>query len=92
MRPMWRDVTSLCFEDNLSCFVSGLKKIIGERDATSFWLEDGLGSGKLERQFHRLYNFSRKKYSSIKDLGLWRDGVWCWAFNLRRGLRGREVV
>lgn len=87
--PWWRDVLSLCSDDNW--FDLGIKKSLGEGDATRFWLEDWLGSGHLEGRFHRLYNLSQNKYATVKEVGEWRQGIWEWKFTWRRGLRGREL-
>ncbi|XP_057425637.1 uncharacterized protein LOC130719002 [Lotus japonicus] len=76
-------------EDNW--FDLGIKKSLGEGDATRFWLEDWLGSGHLEGRFHRLYNLSQNKYATVKEVGEWRQGIWEWKFTWRRGLRGREL-
>lgn len=73
---------SLCPEDDDEWFSLGLEKIVGAGDQTKF----------LVGRFHRLFNLSKNKYSTIKELGNWSDGVWQWNFSWRRGLRGRELV
>lgn len=87
----WKEVQLTRFEEGWSWFEHNLQKTVFEGNETQFWTENWLGSGCLELRFHRLYNLSCQKRVSVKDMGVWENGVWRWMFRWRRRLQGREV-
>lgn len=49
--PWWREVNSLCFDDNVNWFEASLKKTLGEGDVTVFGWMIGLALGHLRGTF-----------------------------------------
>ncbi|XP_057427039.1 uncharacterized protein LOC130720416 isoform X1 [Lotus japonicus] len=82
---------SVCTVNSSDWFSESLGKVLGDGGQTMFWSENWLGSGTLAGRFHRLYNLSWNKYSTVKEVGVWEGGVCQWQLSWRRALQGREV-
>ncbi|XP_057444445.1 uncharacterized protein LOC130736659 [Lotus japonicus] len=86
----WNDITSACVLEGWNWFENGAQKLVREGNDTAFWTESWLGNESLQSRFPRLYNLSKQKRYSVKNMGMWSNGVWHWDFKWRRSLRGRE--
>lgn len=55
-------------------------------NSISFWNEHWEGLDALSNTFHMLYDISLMKEAKVDQMGIWRDGEWCWNFIWRRRL------
>ncbi|XP_057458163.1 uncharacterized protein LOC130748928 [Lotus japonicus] len=76
--------------DGWDWFGAAIQKTVREGNDTLFWIEKWVGNQPLESRFHRLFNLSKQKWCSVKNMGTWSNGEWNWEFKWRRNLQGRE--
>lgn len=71
---------------NVGWLSNGISSVLGCGKSISFWNEKWVGTDALSNTFRRLNNISLMKEAKVEQMGMWRDGKWCWKFNWRRRL------
>lgn len=72
-------------------FSSVVKKVVGNRENTTFWNEPWVEGGLLRERFARLYSLSLDKEVLVADLVGWREGLREWKWRWRRVLFQWEI-
>lgn len=84
----WSDLGHLEGGDAVSQgWLSGaITKRVGCGNITSFWHDSWIDHVPLATTFSRLYSICESKEAMVVEIGEWRNDVWCWNFDWRRGL------
>ncbi|KAL8529093.1 hypothetical protein ACS0TY_006529 [Phlomoides rotata] len=65
---------------------------MGDGSNTVFWRDNWAGGRALKERFKRLFLLSLDKEKSVREMGIWREGVWEWKWRWRRDLRDCESL
>jgi hypothetical protein len=85
----WRNICLL--DINPSWFESGISKVLGNGNTTSFWTDTWRGDIPLALRFPRLFSISLQQHDKVSQMGLMDVTGWRWVLIWRRNFFSWEI-
>ncbi|GAB4837507.1 hypothetical protein Ancab_002367 [Ancistrocladus abbreviatus] len=77
--------------ESASWLSAGLRKVLGSRNDTLFWLDVWSQRDQLATLFPQLFRLTIDQGCLVRDQGIWHDNRWTWCPNWRRPLYERDT-